>query len=119
MSVTVKWCHLVLAIEGYKICEFGALPPCNLDDGNPGLSLYCRRGLNPPHRVKSISMTTFSQDEIDQLRKGGNEVRHSYYSLWYCWKNGMLQICMLCKCIHSIVCGDFIRTYLMCLCMCM
>ena len=33
-----------------------------------------RRGLNPPHRVKSISMTSFSQAEIDQLKKSGNEV---------------------------------------------
>ena len=35
----------------------------------------CRRGLNPPHRVKSISMTTFSLAEIEALKKGGNEVR--------------------------------------------
>ena len=34
----------------------------------------CRRGLNPPHRVKSISMTTFSDAEIKQLKEGGNEV---------------------------------------------
>ncbi|CAM9176263.1 unnamed protein product, partial [Lampetra planeri] len=32
------------------------------------------RGLNPPHRVKSISMTTFSQQEIDFLQNHGNEV---------------------------------------------
>nr|XP_046244641.1 arf-GAP domain and FG repeat-containing protein 1a isoform X4 [Scatophagus argus] len=32
------------------------------------------RGLNPPHRVKSISMTTFTQQEIDFLQKHGNEV---------------------------------------------
>ncbi|TRY96742.1 hypothetical protein DNTS_009607 [Danionella cerebrum] len=32
------------------------------------------RGLNPPHRVKSISMTTFTQQEIDLLQKHGNEV---------------------------------------------
>ncbi|KAJ8362627.1 hypothetical protein SKAU_G00114580 [Synaphobranchus kaupii] len=31
------------------------------------------RGLNPPHRVKSISMTTFTQQEIDFLQKNGNE----------------------------------------------
>ena len=34
----------------------------------------CRRGLNPPHRVKSISMTTFSPAEIQALKNGGNEV---------------------------------------------
>ncbi|XP_044211093.1 arf-GAP domain and FG repeat-containing protein 1a isoform X4 [Thunnus albacares] len=32
------------------------------------------RGLNPPHRVKSISMTTFTQQEIEVLQKHGNEV---------------------------------------------
>ncbi|XP_075793729.1 arf-GAP domain and FG repeat-containing protein 1 isoform X17 [Pelodiscus sinensis] len=32
------------------------------------------RGLNPPHRVKSISMTTFTQQEIEFLQKHGNEV---------------------------------------------
>ncbi|XP_067102471.1 arf-GAP domain and FG repeat-containing protein 1-like isoform X2 [Osmerus mordax] len=32
------------------------------------------RGLNPPHRVKSISMTTFTQQEIELLQKNGNEV---------------------------------------------
>ncbi|XP_036170638.1 LOW QUALITY PROTEIN: arf-GAP domain and FG repeat-containing protein 1-like [Myotis myotis] len=34
----------------------------------------CLRGLNPPHRVKSISMTTFTQQEIEFLLKHGNEV---------------------------------------------
>lgn len=33
-----------------------------------------RRGLNPPHRVKSISMTTFSQQEVEFLQNHGNEV---------------------------------------------
>ncbi|KAE8604737.1 hypothetical protein XENTR_v10014813 [Xenopus tropicalis] len=32
------------------------------------------RGLNPPHRVKSISMTTFTQQEIEFLQKHGNDV---------------------------------------------
>ncbi|XP_041125974.1 arf-GAP domain and FG repeat-containing protein 1-like isoform X5 [Polyodon spathula] len=32
------------------------------------------RGLNPPHRVKSISMTTFTQQEIEFLQKHGNEL---------------------------------------------
>ncbi|XP_067364838.1 arf-GAP domain and FG repeat-containing protein 1a isoform X11 [Channa argus] len=32
------------------------------------------RGLNPPHRVKSISMTTFTQQEIELLQRHGNEV---------------------------------------------
>jgi Arf-GAP domain and FG repeat-containing protein 1 len=35
--------------------------------------LLFRRGLNPPHRVKSISMATFTQEEIDFLKDRGNE----------------------------------------------
>ncbi|BES89329.1 ArfGap [Nesidiocoris tenuis] len=31
------------------------------------------RGLTPPHRVKSITMATFSQDEIDSISARGNE----------------------------------------------
>ncbi|KRX24700.1 Serine/threonine-protein kinase MAK [Trichinella nelsoni] len=31
------------------------------------------RGLNPPHRVKSISMATFTPDEIDFIKSRGNE----------------------------------------------
>ncbi|GIY33450.1 arf-GAP domain and FG repeat-containing protein 1 [Caerostris darwini] len=31
------------------------------------------RGLTPPHRVKSISMTTFTPDEIEYLKSRGNE----------------------------------------------
>ena len=35
----------------------------------------CRRGLNPPHRVKSISMASYTPQEIEYLQKHGNEVR--------------------------------------------
>lgn len=31
------------------------------------------RGLTPPHRVKSISMTTFTPEEVDQLKSRGND----------------------------------------------
>ncbi|CAI5791599.1 arf-GAP domain and FG repeat-containing protein 2 [Podarcis lilfordi] len=31
------------------------------------------RGLNPPHRVKSISMTTFTESEVQYLQTRGNE----------------------------------------------
>ncbi|XP_053115478.1 arf-GAP domain and FG repeat-containing protein 2 isoform X2 [Hemicordylus capensis] len=31
------------------------------------------RGLNPPHRVKSISMTTFTESEVQFLQSRGNE----------------------------------------------
>lgn len=34
---------------------------------------FLRRGLTPPHRVKSISMATFTTDEIELLRTRGNE----------------------------------------------
>uniref|UniRef100_A0A8C4QY17 Arf-GAP domain-containing protein n=1 Tax=Eptatretus burgeri TaxID=7764 RepID=A0A8C4QY17_EPTBU len=41
------------------------------------------RGLNPPHRVKSISMTTFTDSEIEFLQKHGNEVcRHIWLGLY-------------------------------------
>lgn len=36
--------------------------------------LFFRRGLTPPHRVKSISMATFSTEEIDFIKSRGNEV---------------------------------------------
>lgn len=39
-----------------------------------------RRGLNPPHRVKSISMTTFTQQEIEFLQKHSNEVSYTPYN---------------------------------------
>ncbi len=32
------------------------------------------RGLNPPHRVKSINMATFTPDEVDFVRAHGNHV---------------------------------------------
>ncbi|XP_016328245.1 arf-GAP domain and FG repeat-containing protein 1-like [Sinocyclocheilus anshuiensis] len=45
--------------------------------------LYPRRGLNPPHRVKSISMTTFTQQEIEFLQKHSNEVcKHIWLGLY-------------------------------------
>jgi hypothetical protein len=31
-----------------------------------------RRGINPPHRIKSISMSTFTTEEVDSLRMRGN-----------------------------------------------
>lgn len=33
-----------------------------------------RRGLTPPHRVKSISMASFTPEEIEFLKNHGNEV---------------------------------------------
>ncbi|XP_046708174.1 arf-GAP domain and FG repeat-containing protein 2 isoform X2 [Silurus meridionalis] len=50
----------------------------NMEDG---FSVSMRRGLNPPHRVKSISMTTFSQQEVDFLQNHGNEVGKR---MWLC-----------------------------------
>ncbi|KAH8412226.1 hypothetical protein KR009_000541 [Drosophila setifemur] len=41
------------------------------------------RGLTPPHRVKSISMATFTQEEIDFLRTHGNELcAKTWLGLW-------------------------------------
>lgn len=44
----------------------------------------CSRGINPPHRVKSISMTSFSDKEIKQLKEGGNEVRGHWARVHTC-----------------------------------
>ena len=30
------------------------------------------RGINPPHRIKSISMSTFSNEEVEMMRSKGN-----------------------------------------------
>lgn len=38
------------------------------------IHLFSRRGLTPPHRVKSVSMATFSTEEIDFIKSRGNEV---------------------------------------------
>ncbi|KAM8850036.1 arf-GAP domain and FG repeat-containing protein 1b isoform 2-T2 [Spinachia spinachia] len=41
------------------------------------------RGLNPPHRVKSISMTTFTHQEIEFLQKHSNKVcKHIWLGLY-------------------------------------
>lgn len=43
----------------------------------------CRRGLTPPHRVKSISMATFTTDEIEFIRAHGNELcAKTWLGLW-------------------------------------
>lgn len=42
-----------------------------------------RRGLTPPHRIKSISMATFTQEEIDFLKAHGNEeCAKTWLGLW-------------------------------------
>ncbi|XP_050415505.1 arf-GAP domain and FG repeat-containing protein 1 isoform X1 [Patella vulgata] len=41
------------------------------------------RGLNPPHRVKSISMASFSPDEIESLKSHGNEFCRKVYLALY------------------------------------
>lgn len=41
------------------------------------------RGLTPPHRVKSISMATFTQEEIDFVRQNGNDTcSTTWLGLW-------------------------------------
>ncbi|XP_003743133.1 arf-GAP domain and FG repeat-containing protein 1 [Galendromus occidentalis] len=37
------------------------------------------RGLNPPHRTKSITMTSFTDEEIDFIRNRGNEFNRYVY----------------------------------------
>lgn len=48
--------------------------------------VYCityRRGLTPPHRVKSISMATFTPDELEFIRTHGNdECSKTWLGLW-------------------------------------
>lgn len=44
---------------------------------------HYRRGLTPPHRVKSISMATFTSDELEFLRTHGNdECAKTWLGLW-------------------------------------
>jgi hypothetical protein len=39
------------------------------------VAMFCfRRGMNPPHRVKSISMASFTTEEVEFLKKHGNGV---------------------------------------------
>lgn len=40
---------------------------------------YCRRGLNPPHRVKSISMASFTTEEMEIMKSRGNEFCRKVY----------------------------------------
>lgn len=58
----------------YSMFRGGGLPSCVDSFASKNLSISPRRGLNPPHRVKSISMTTFSQQEVEFLQNHGNEV---------------------------------------------
>lgn len=42
-----------------------------------------RRGLTPPQRVKSISMATFTTDEIEFIKNHGNdECSKTWLGLW-------------------------------------
>ncbi|XP_028998713.1 arf-GAP domain and FG repeat-containing protein 2 isoform X2 [Betta splendens] len=67
-SVTCQTFPVPPALSSRRFCLAGVqIPLC--------ISPLCpRRGLNPPHRVKSISMTTFSQQEVEFLQNHGNEV---------------------------------------------
>uniref|UniRef100_A0A8C9UUS9 ArfGAP with FG repeats 2 n=1 Tax=Spermophilus dauricus TaxID=99837 RepID=A0A8C9UUS9_SPEDA len=66
----------------YAVASFFLLPPLLISRPAVLTALYfsCflflphRRGLNPPHRVKSISMTTFTEPEVVFLQSRGNEV---------------------------------------------
>lgn len=64
------------------LCVYHAQESCKSATWNKfkPVSLKChhfidsRRGLTPPHRVKSISMASFTPEEIDFLKSRGNEV---------------------------------------------
>lgn len=44
---------------------------------------FYRRGLTPPHRVKSISMATFTSEEIEFIKEHGNELcAKTWLGLW-------------------------------------
>lgn len=44
---------------------------------------FARRGITPPHRVKSISMATFTNDEIEFIKAHGNdECAKTWLGLW-------------------------------------
>lgn len=51
-----------------------------------------RRGLNPPHRVKSISMASFNQEEMDFMKTHGNDVSTSALLLSYWFSNSLKHI---------------------------
>ncbi|CAN8177231.1 unnamed protein product [Coccothraustes coccothraustes] len=76
------WCRrvreLVSAVPANRLCFECGQRGVTYVDISVG-SLVCTgcsgalRGLNPPHRVKSISMTTFSEAEVLFLQAHGNE----------------------------------------------
>jgi len=43
------------------------------------LHFFFRRGLTPPHRVKSISMASFSPEEVELIKSRGNDVSNSCF----------------------------------------
>ncbi|KAI1730451.1 putative GTPase activating protein for arf domain-containing protein [Ditylenchus destructor] len=68
----------LLLIPANKFCfECGQRGPtyANITEGS-FCCMHCSgllRGLNPPQRVKSISMSTFSDDDIQKMKTMGNE----------------------------------------------
>uniref|UniRef100_A0AC34RST5 Arf-GAP domain-containing protein n=1 Tax=Panagrolaimus sp. JU765 TaxID=591449 RepID=A0AC34RST5_9BILA len=66
------------ALPANKYCfECGQRGPTYVNITNGSFCcMHCSgllRGLNPPHRVKSISMATFSNEEVEKLQTMGNE----------------------------------------------
>ena len=50
--------------------KYSPLNSSTLTNNNP-LNII-RRGINPPHRIKSISMSTFTPEEVELMRTRGN-----------------------------------------------
>ncbi len=70
---------LILSYMSYMKHKYFFPRPNHLGGGDSGIGLlvivsYFRRGLNPPHRVKSISMTSFTPEEMEFLKSRGNDV---------------------------------------------
>lgn len=84
-SLTSCWTYCCCT-PGCSNVLIGSFPACNSE-----FVFVCfRRGLNPPHRVKSISMTTFTQQEIEFLQKHSNEVPCTllgFYKTALIWSN--------------------------------
>ncbi|CAD5227520.1 unnamed protein product [Bursaphelenchus okinawaensis] len=78
-EINSKKIRQLLHQEENKYCfECGQRGPTYVNVTNSSFCcMHCSgllRGLHPPHRVKSISMATFTNEEVERLRNGGNKL---------------------------------------------